>query len=250
MDERPSPRPRSASPFDEPAEGEVTSAAGSAAFDPANPLRFRIVHLLAWTACTAVVMAALKATYQNSDHGTAAGAAYNSSPRVAVFCVVNGLVVGGHMMIVGCLALWRRQGQRWQWQPGHWLAAITPVSWVFYTILSQPFKPFSSLRFYNLDSVVFHVGEAAYFFYLASRLRENRWWRITLIAKGLGSLTALAHYVLPILIDRGGLSGSLGLRIGLDSVGRIYRSVSVCQKSAVVAIRDCKPTVGSIDRCK
>jgi hypothetical protein len=194
-------------PFDEPAtETDELPRMEAIADAPAALPRLSIIHLLMWTAATAVAFlpyqlwASLQAKRDSSSE-------YYLSTVSTIANSVHGIATGGHLFVVAALLFWKGRG----WastplQPGHWLAirgatgiVVTLMAGVALYAFGQPTT--AATRLLAVPYFLVYICFFLVFLWLAIRRNDPARWRITFLVMAIAPLvgwipTALWAYIL------------------------------------------------------
>jgi hypothetical protein len=150
--------------------------------EPHELPRLHIIHLLAWTAATALAFVPYRVQQEQlSQTSATAGSPANSSAATAMNAG-SGVVNGAYLFVALAVLWWRRRGYAVRLQPGHYLAfegtaqwAVLAVAWALFGTVRDS-KPAA----YALVAIpVLLVGLIfwVWFLRLAFRRGESTLWR-------------------------------------------------------------------------
>jgi hypothetical protein len=178
---------------------DAPAAAGTCPFAPPpqylRPPRLGIIHLLAWTAATAVMLKFYVAAQDNTDTVdlSAIGDAAHQTIQFVNSARVGATLVGATVLVLG-----RVRGETGRFQPGHWFILIETVAdmlgltfWAISLALRQPGTEWYEESFYKwylgLWGAIAVCIAVAYFF-VARRVRHDRPWRTPAVVMAIVDL--------------------------------------------------------------
>jgi hypothetical protein len=161
---------------------------------PTELPRLSIVHLMAWTAATALALLPYQMQVDARERLSPGAAAM--SPVMTGTMALYGVAAGSYLFVIAALAYWRRCGCRTALQPGHWLAVDGACEWLMATVLwllvllaqsQAAFMPFIMIPQLIKGLVFFFL-----FLWLAIRGCDMAGWRLTFLAFALAPICAWA----------------------------------------------------------
>ncbi len=158
--------------------------------------QFGIIHLMIWTAATAVLLKVFMALTGNSLRQFPAGQSWIFQAYQTVYAIMlASMAVGAGVLIrLRCYTMFGRL------QPGHWLVLIATVEFIVELAVSLLYL-LATVMTYRMNvasHVVQHVGTlvfilaAAVYPFAFFQLRDARRWKILIGAKGAGAVTGAA----------------------------------------------------------
>lgn len=184
----------------------------SAADQYFQPPRLGIIHLLAWTAATAVLLKLWMAVdmLRGTDAGSMGQAAevFQQASRIIYNTVLGAGIVGTGVVLLGKL-----RGAPGRLQPGHWLLTIetlatllTLLCWLSYTLLLEKRSEldYSPTTFVWL---LVYLGikkllQAVAYFVVTGLVRDALRWRVALFAMGVGvAIEGLAYICMAFWLE-------------------------------------------------
>ncbi len=188
--------------------GESPFGAGSPFAEYYRPPRLGIIHLLAWTAATAVL---LKYSLAMDMLAEAGGDSIRPSRDLfqEVLSFVGNTAVAAALVGACILLLAKIRRLPGRFQPGHWLLLITALTsllnlsvWGLYVAAQAAgFGDYSSLHWFLMVYGLVWVIQAGMYFYAGRASRDCRRWKVCFAVMAFLSLVRGLWYVGVFLLD-------------------------------------------------
>ena len=155
--------------------------------------QFGIIHLMLWTAVTAVLLKVLMALAGNSHQLFPPGQYWIFQVYQTVYAIMlASMAVGAGVLIrLRCYTMFKRL------QPGHWLVLIATVEFILELAASLLYllagvTGTRTIVVIQVGAVAIYALAAAAYPFAFFQLRDAQRWKILIGAKGLGAVTGAA----------------------------------------------------------
>lgn len=163
--------------------------------------RLSILHLMGWTAATAVAFLPYQVQRESLNQSNAEVNQLMQSMMATVVMVGYGVMSGVYLFVSAATIYWKRRGIAASLEPGHWLAfegtlswALSMATWIILTLDSDAIS--RAYAWTWLLRIAFSVVVLIWFLRLTFNSKEPAVWRWVYV---IVAVTPLGQLLIPIL---------------------------------------------------